>query len=113
VFSNLVANAIKFTPSGKVTVRVAAADRKQLLVEVQDTGVGIPEGSLERIWNPFEQADATVSRRFGGTGLGLAIVRAFLDRLGGKVAVQSTIGQGTTFTVALPIAGAQEGESHA
>jgi signal transduction histidine kinase len=104
VITNLIANAIKFTDEGYVAVRARARDQAQIVLEVQDTGVGIPTEALSRIWNPFEQADATVSRRFGGTGLGLAIVRGLLDSMGGEVTVESTVGRGTTFSVALPTA---------
>ena len=68
----------------------------------------MPVDALERIWNPFEQADMTVQKRFGGTGLGLSIVRAFLDKMGGQVMVKSVEGQGTTFAVTLPVAAAGE-----
>ena len=104
VFTNLLVNAIKFTPNGKVVIRARRRDAERLQVEVEDSGIGIAAVALERIWNPFEQADPSVSRRFGGTGLGLSIVRAFVDRLGGEISVESTLGKGTTFTVALPIA---------
>jgi signal transduction histidine kinase len=102
VLMNLLANAIKFTEQGRVSVRARAVDGTRILFEVEDTGIGISNDALQRIWNPFEQADSSVSRRFGGTGLGLSIVRALVDRLGGEVAVRSTLGIGTTFTVALP-----------
>jgi signal transduction histidine kinase len=111
VITNLLANAIKFTEKGHVAVRAHARDREHIVLEVEDTGVGIPTEALSRIWNPFEQADATVSRRFGGTGLGLSIVRGLLDRIGGEVTVESAVGQGTTFLVALPTA--QAGGNHA
>jgi signal transduction histidine kinase len=109
VLTNLVANAIKFTSEGHVAVRARApAGAERVVIEVEDTGVGIPEEALGRIWNPFEQADATVSRRFGGTGLGLSIVRGLLDKMGGEVTVTSTVGKGTTFAVALPVARGEE-----
>jgi signal transduction histidine kinase len=111
VITNLLANAIKFTEKGHVAVRAHTRDREHIVLEVEDTGVGIPTEALSRIWNPFEQADATVSRRFGGTGLGLSIVRGLLDRIGGEVTVESAVGQGTTFLVALPTA--EAGGNHA
>jgi signal transduction histidine kinase len=109
VLTNLVANAIKFTSEGHVAIRASVPDgARRVVIEVEDTGVGIPEEALGRIWNPFEQADATVSRRFGGTGLGLSIVRGLLDKMGGEVSVTSTVGKGTTFAVALPVARGEE-----
>jgi signal transduction histidine kinase len=102
VLTNLVANAIKFTDKGRVTIRARASDSGRLVLEVEDTGIGIADHALSRIWNPFEQADVGISRKFGGTGLGLSIVRALTDRLGGEVTVDSTVGKGTTFRVALP-----------
>jgi signal transduction histidine kinase len=104
VLTNLVANAIKFTEKGHVSIRARSPDGTRILLEVEDTGVGIPGEAIGRIWNPFEQADTSISRKFGGTGLGLSIVRGLVDRLGGEVAVRSTLGQGTTFSVALPTA---------
>jgi signal transduction histidine kinase len=104
VLMNLVANAIKFTTKGRVAVRasVDSSPSEGVTFEVEDTGVGIPDEALDRIWNPFEQASPEVSRRFGGTGLGLSIVRGLVERLGGEVGVRSTLGKGTTFTVKLP-----------
>lgn len=104
LFTNLISNAVKFTESGKVTVR-AAASSGSVSVTVEDTGIGIRPDALQSIWEPFRQADHKVSRKFGGTGLGLAIVRGVVNRLGGKVTVESTVGIGTTFTVTLPAGG--------
>ena len=106
VFTNLLANAIKFTERGSVRVRVSERDAT-LVVEVTDTGIGIPSEALETIWKPFSQADGTTSRRFGGTGLGLSIVRGIVDLHGGQVTVESSVGTGTTFTVVLPRAAAE------
>ena len=76
---NLLANAIKFTlPGGTVTVEVDRLPRDRLGIAVRDTGVGIPEEALQRIGQPFQQADSSISRRFGGTGLGLAITKQLL-----------------------------------
>jgi len=104
VLTNLVANAIKFTENGRVSIRARSLEGARICLEVQDTGIGIPAEAIERIWNPFEQADPSVSRRFGGTGLGLSIVKGLVDRLGGKVSVESTVGRGTTFSVVFPTA---------
>jgi signal transduction histidine kinase len=101
VFTNLIANAVKFTPEGRVDVR-ARREGEQVVVEVADTGVGIPAEAIERIWQPFEQADGGTERRFGGTGLGLSIVKSLVGLMRSEVAVESTEGQGTTFRVTLP-----------
>jgi PAS domain S-box-containing protein len=101
ILLNIVSNAIKFTVSGKVAVRarIAAEDETgiRLLVEVEDSGVGIPPEALERIFNPFEQADGSTTRQFGGTGLGLAICQRLVHLMGGDIGVSSTEGEGSTF----------------
>jgi two-component system phosphate regulon sensor histidine kinase PhoR len=106
VLDNLVDNAIKYTNNGgRVTVRwKAAADRVSL--EVEDTGVGIPEKDLPRIFERFYRVDKARSRELGGTGLGLAIVKHLVQAMKGAVKVASKEGKGTTFTVTLPRAGA-------
>jgi PAS domain S-box-containing protein len=104
IVTNLVGNAIKFTEQGGVSVllRVEPTARGTMyLIDVTDTGVGMEPETLERIFNPFEQADKSVTRRFGGTGLGLSISRRFAEALGGEITVRSTPGQGSTFTVSL------------
>ncbi|MBA4072534.1 MAG: hypothetical protein C0497_11965 [Gemmatimonas sp.] len=101
VMINLVGNAIKFTARGEVCVSVEVADRAgdelTLRVQVRDSGVGIPPDRLQRIFEPFAQADASTARRYGGTGLGLAISARFVELMGGKITVDSTEGVGTTF----------------
>jgi signal transduction histidine kinase len=103
VVTNLIANAVKFTAVGQIVIR-ARVEGSQVVLEVEDTGIGIPPGALDRIWMPFEQADATITRSHGGTGLGLAIVRGIVERLGGTVAVRSETGKGATFSVRLSCA---------
>lgn len=108
VLLNLLSNAIKFTAAGTVEVHVAARERPSadgLLLDlvVRDTGIGIGAVERHRIFEPFTQAEASTSRRFGGTGLGLAIVRGLVERLGGSLALESTVGVGSTFTVTLPV----------
>ena len=104
IFSNLLDNAIKFNkPGGRVTVR-AAADGPSLRVAVEDTGPGIPASDLPRIFERFYRVDKARSRELGGTGLGLAIVKHLAELHQGRVAVESRPGQGSTFTVTLPLA---------
>jgi signal transduction histidine kinase/CheY-like chemotaxis protein/HPt (histidine-containing phosphotransfer) domain-containing protein len=103
---NLVGNAIKFTDQGSVLI-VARMDREgpepELLVEVRDTGIGIPEEKLETVFQPFVQADDSVTRRYGGTGLGLAICKRIAVALGGSLTVASAVGKGSTFAVRTPV----------
>lgn len=103
VVTNLVANAIKFTHRGSVTVRVLRHDQDHVRVEVEDTGIGIPESAFHTIWEPFKQADDTITGRFGGTGLGLSIVKGIVGLHGGSVSVRSTVGVGSCFSVILPV----------
>jgi len=98
---NLVRNAFKFTPSGGVVVRLDAQDG-QLILAVSDTGIGIAAGSLPRIFEMFHQLDNGAARQRGGVGLGLYIVKRMVERLGGTIEVDSTVGQGSQFRVALP-----------
>ncbi|MEM9555529.1 MAG: ATP-binding protein [Acidobacteriota bacterium] len=103
ILSNLLANAIKYTPErGRVELRIR--QRAELLIlEVTDTGRGIPADKHEIVFEPFEQVDNTLSRRFEGTGLGLAEVKSFAQLLGGTVSLESAPGEGSRFTVRLPI----------
>ncbi len=103
VLVNLVGNAIKFTERGGVHVRVELAGREAdsvvLSIDVRDTGIGIPPEKQRAIFEPFVQADSSTTRRYGGTGLGLAIARQLVERMGGRIWVESTPGQGSTFHV--------------
>ncbi len=110
VLVNLVANAVKFTDDGSVSLRASAAQGR-LRFSIEDTGVGIEPAVLERLFQPFVQAEASTVRRFGGTGLGLAISRRLAQALGGDITVASTPGQGSRFTVDLPQIAA--GQPHA
>jgi signal transduction histidine kinase len=102
VLLNLVGNAIKFTDAGHVGVRVAV-DREACLVAVTDTGPGIAAADQERIFEEFQQADTSSTRRKGGTGLGLAIARRIVEMHGGRLWVESAPGQGSTFSFTVPI----------
>jgi PAS domain S-box-containing protein len=103
ILNNLVGNAIKFTERGSVTLTLSARSGQPLVIEVRDTGIGMTEGQLARIFNSFEQAESGTTRRFGGTGLGMAIVRRLVEMMGGEIALASTPGQGTSVRVTLPL----------
>lgn len=107
---NLLANAIKFTEAGEVSVRLACCEgrvcgedeRHRLSISVCDTGIGIPKNRIEQLFEPFSQADAAVRTRFGGSGLGLSITRSLVERMGGTIAVDSAVGRGSTFQLVIP-----------
>ncbi|MBX9706870.1 MAG: response regulator [Caulobacteraceae bacterium] len=104
ILFNLLSNAVKFTEDGKITVSVAWRDAdQQLVVVVSDTGCGIAPDRLANIFDSFEQADAGTTRRYGGTGLGLAISRRLAEIMGGSLSAQSEVGQGSSFTLTLPV----------
>lgn len=100
---NLVSNAVKFTQMGSVTIRAIKVsedtDSVSIRFEVIDTGIGISQEAMHRLFNPFEQADSSTVRSFGGTGLGLAITRRLAQLMGGDASVQSTLGEGSTFSI--------------
>ncbi|MBA3328175.1 MAG: response regulator, partial [Solirubrobacterales bacterium] len=109
ILRNLLSNAFKFTASGRVALELAGTDevapdgtRYALAVTVRDTGIGIAEDKLRLIFEAFQQADGTTSRRFGGTGLGLSISREIARMLGGEIRVHSAEGEGSAFTLLLP-----------
>ena len=106
ILKNLLSNAFKFTERGGVTFRVARADNNRnedsITFAVTDTGIGIAPDKQKLIFEAFQQADASTSRRYGGTGLGLAISRELANLLGGEIHVQSTVGRGSTFKLTLP-----------
>ncbi len=102
ILYNLVSNALKFTETGAVKV-VVSRKARQLVLNVTDTGIGIASETLAGLFQKFEQADASTTRRYGGTGLGLAICRDLAELMGGTIQVESTLGAGATFTVELPL----------
>ena len=104
MLSNLVGNALKFTEKGAVSVRLwADAEPPRLWLEVKDTGIGIDAPARAKLFQPFQQLDASFARRFGGSGLGLSLVRQLAQALGGDVRVESTVGVGSVFRVFLPV----------
>jgi CheY-like chemotaxis protein len=104
VLHNLVSNAIKFTESGAVLVRIKApaSDGDMAVIEVKDSGIGMSEDQITRIFDPFTQADVATTRKYGGTGLGLSIAKGLVTAMGGEISVRSTLGAGSIFTVSFP-----------
>lgn len=102
ILINLLSNAAKFTEKGTVTVN-AKYDGDAMVVDVTDTGIGIPEKALDRIFDEFRQVDESSTRRHGGTGLGLSISRHLVQLLGGDITVESTFGAGSRFTITVPV----------
>ncbi len=103
IILNVVGNAVKFTARGGVNVAVSKVDGDRFRLDVVDTGVGIPHDVLPLLFQRFQQADSTTSRRFGGTGLGLSISRALTELMGGTITAWSTFGEGTTFRIELDL----------
>ncbi len=103
ILSNLIANAIKFSDEGGVYVSLKTNDDLDVIIEVRDTGIGIPEAAQAQLFNAFAQADTSISRRYGGTGLGLSIVKSLVDLMSGDIQLQSHEGKGSTFTITLPL----------
>jgi signal transduction histidine kinase/DNA-binding response OmpR family regulator len=103
---NLIGNAIKFTEQGevytKLTLREIKGENAILRVDVRDTGIGIPAAMHKSIFESFVQVDASINRRYGGSGLGLTIVREFAEMMGGRIGLESTLGQGSTFWFEIP-----------
>jgi signal transduction histidine kinase len=118
LLGHLISNAIKFTHAGTVELRVTldrpSAEGNWIVVEVRDTGIGIPADRLDAIFESFRQVDAGLSRTYPGLGLGLALVRKLAELMNGRVEVQSTPEKGSTFTVRLPVrqAAASSGGAH-
>lgn len=103
ILVNLVNNAIKFTDEGSVRVRLFYGDEKRWGIEVEDTGHGIPEADIPHIFDTFRQVEGTTTRVHGGFGLGLSIVKQLVNLMNGEIKVSSTLGQGTTFRIILPL----------
>ncbi|MDO8411211.1 MAG: ATP-binding protein [Phenylobacterium sp.] len=107
ILGNLLSNAVKFTLTGAVAARFTVDPQGGLVLEVSDTGVGVPAGKLPQLFEKFAQADSTATRRFGGTGLGLAICRELAQMMGGQITAESREGEGSVFLVRLPLARGQ------
>jgi len=99
---NLVGNALKFTPCGQVSVEVSFIN-EQLQVSVADTGIGIPDKDIDKIFRPFQQLESTTSRSYAGTGLGLSIVSSYVELLSGEIRVSSKLNEGTTIKLIIPV----------
>ena len=103
VLINLLGNAVKFTERGGVTLEVAPNNAGQIELAVRDTGIGIPADRIDKIFEPFSQADGSITRRYGGTGLGTTIVRQLVSLMDGRIDVKSEVGSGSEFRVILPL----------
>ena len=102
VLKNLLSNALKFTKEGEVSLEIKQQNNK-LILEVKDSGIGIPKEKLKTIFEAFKQVDGSISREFGGTGLGLSISKTIVELMDGELEVESKEGQGSTFRVVLPL----------
>lgn len=111
VVSNLMGNALKFTEKGEIQLGLKVADKNEdrllLRLEVSDTGIGIHEENLQKLFESFTQSDTTITRKFGGTGLGLSISKKLVELLGGTISVSSEFGKGSTFSFTLPCTAGQ------
>jgi signal transduction histidine kinase len=110
ILTNLLSNAVKFTEQGTIALELSEVDREVQII-VEDTGIGIPQEYLERIFDPFWQVEPASTRRFGGTGLGLGVARKLARLLDGKLHVTSTVGQGSRFVLMLPHRAQRAGKS--
>src|SRR5271170_2943031 len=112
VVLNLLGNAVKFTHEGHISVRVANGavtnERASLIIEVSDTGIGIPADRLDRLFKTFSQIDSSTTRHYGGTGLGLSIVKRLAELMGGEVGVRSEVGTGSSFWVRVEVDAVKE-----
>ena len=106
MLNNLLSNACKFTEKGTVTLKVTRTSQEEsdwIIFDIIDTGMGIPKNSIQNIFHEFSQVDNSSTRKFGGTGLGLAISRRFCLMMGGDITVKSVEGEGSTFTIEMPV----------
>ncbi len=114
IITNLVGNALKFTEEGEVSVYISSSKESethiQLRVEISDTGIGMSEYQVEKLFNPFSQADSSTTRKFGGTGLGLSISKQLAEMMGGEIGVTSTLNKGSCFWFTCSLAKTPESE---
>jgi len=104
ILLNLVSNAIKFTEEGTVTMAAKPIEGNLMQVSVTDTGIGIPDDKFDLVFEHFRQVDSRTNRKFQGTGMGLAIARQLAELHGGRMWLESAVGEGTTFYFSIPIA---------
>jgi signal transduction histidine kinase len=102
ILINLLANAVKFTPAGGVVTLRARASEGGVVIEVEDTGIGIPPHEIGRVFDEFRQVDGSQQRSYGGVGLGLSLVKRLAELLGATVSVSSALGRGSVFRVIVP-----------
>jgi signal transduction histidine kinase len=110
ILVNLINNAVKFTEKGSIHMSLKSKDGQIWLLEVSDTGIGIPEAEIPTIFEAFRQVDSTATRKYGGFGLGLSIVKQLTELMQGQVLVTSKLGEGSCFTVSLPLVNAGQGD---
>lgn len=104
VLLNLLSNSIKFTETGSIITHIKPLQNDSgMLITVADTGIGMTEATIKKLFSRFEQADKSTTRKFGGTGLGLSITRSLIDLMGGTIKVESTVGEGSQFSIELPL----------
>ena len=107
ILTNIISNAVKFTDTGGVVIKISARENKgdvtQLLFTVKDTGIGMDDESVSKLFYRFEQADTSITRKFGGTGLGMSITYMLVEQMGGNIQVESALGKGSCFTITIPL----------
>lgn len=108
ILLNVLSNAVKFTEKGLITILIDNRENKSVYIEIEDSGIGMSEQEQSKLFQRFEQADKSTTRKYGGTGLGMAITQALIDQMKGSIEVQSGIGQGTCFSFTLPLVKADQ-----
>ncbi|MET0123457.1 MAG: ATP-binding protein, partial [Candidatus Thiodiazotropha sp. 6PLUC9] len=116
ILINLVGNAIKFTDHGQVSVNIQKQtqknDRVGLQITIQDSGIGISQQQQDQLFQPFQQCDGSITRHYGGTGLGLVIAKRLVNLMGGSISLESTLGEGSTFTISIYLTKPQKEKKH-